>query len=189
MVARPEGADPEESMAMDCGGTSGMNSLRRLKGIDHEAVLEVYRQAVLSGASSLYSQQQCQAWAQQAVDGEAVAALRRSLERGFGLVSCSSPTRIEAFGLLDPFDRLALLYCHPRAERQGRASTLLQALEQEARGRGLCRLRTEASFCSQPLLQRHGWQVRWQEELLINGVLFRRFRMEKQLVGGPAILD
>jgi GNAT superfamily N-acetyltransferase len=189
MVARSEPVDQEESMAMDCDASNGMNSLRRLKASDHEAVLEVYREAVISGAGSLYTPLQCQAWAQQAMAGQGIEALRRSLQRGWGLVSCSSPTRIEAFGLLDPCDRLALLYCRPQAGRQGRASALLQALEAEAQRRGIGRLRTEASFLSHPLLLRCGWQVRWQEELLINGVLFRRFRMDKVLAPGTAILN
>jgi hypothetical protein len=34
---------------------------------------------------------------------------------------------------------------------------------------------------SEPLFRSQGWQVSWQEELLINGVLFRRFRMAKPL--------
>jgi hypothetical protein len=42
-------------------------------------------------------------------------------------------------------------------------------------------LRTEASFLSRALFRRQGWQPSWQEELLINGIHFRRFRLHKPL--------
>jgi GNAT superfamily N-acetyltransferase len=100
------------------------------------------------------------------------------------LVSCANDddTIIEAFALLDPVDRLALLYCRGRSSRQGRAGALLEALEQHARSRGVGRLRTEASQLSRPLLERRGWVVDAEETVILGGVSFLRWRMGKDLL-------
>ena len=100
------------------------------------------------------------------------------------MVSCANDddTIIEAFALLDPTDRLALLYCRGRASRQGRAGALLEALEQHARIQGVSRLRTEASQLSRPLLERRGWVVDAEETVILGGVSFLRWRMGKDLL-------
>jgi GNAT superfamily N-acetyltransferase len=167
-----------------------MNAITPLAAHDHDAVLQIYRDAVETVAPAQYSQAQVKAWSQQARSGSGITPLRNSLRRGWGLVSRSAEGEAEAFALLDPGDRVALLYCRGRSCRQGRGRALLRALEQEARRRGIPQLRTEASLISQPLFLYQGWQVSWQEELLINGVLFRRYRMAKLLnqAEGPSIL-
>lgn len=156
-----------------------LRSLRRDDGVE---LVEVYRDAVRSQASGLYSREQIEAWAEHAARSDDLAA---ALVRGQGLASLGDPPGepIEAFALLDPADRLSLLYCRGRSCRQGRARALLQALEQTARSCGIRRLRTEASQLSRPLLERCGWQLEAEEEVLFAGVLFRRWRMIKPLEG------
>jgi GNAT superfamily N-acetyltransferase len=152
-----------------------MVTLRRLQSRDQPRVLAIYREAVRGLAPGRYDPAQVQAWAQQA---EADAPeLRRCLDRGWGLVSCDDDGLPRAFAVLDPTDRVALLYCHPDFACQGRASALLEALEQQARRQGVATLRTEASVLSRPLFARRGWRVSWLEELRIGGIGFRRFRM------------
>ncbi len=152
-----------------------MVTLRRLQSRDQPRVLAIYREAVRGLAPGRYNPAQVQAWARQA---EADAPeLRRCLDRGWGLVSCDDDGLPRAFAVLDPPDRVALLYCHPDFACQGRASGLLEALEQRARSQGVATLRTEASVLSRPLFARRGWRVSWLEELRIGGIGFRRFRM------------
>lgn len=148
---------------------------RPLDPADHAALREIYLEAVLHADPLLYSEPQRNAWSHWADQ------LQPSLRRGRGLVSCTPEGTTEAFALRDPADRIALLYCRPSGQRQGRARQLLQALEQQARGEGCRRLTTEASLLSQPLFSAEGWQVSWREALLIEGVPFRRFRMHKRL--------
>ncbi len=159
-----------------------MPRLRRLRSGDHPELLEVYSDAVRSQATELYSHEQVEAWAGLAAGR---ARFLEELERGEGLASCGPDgIGIEAFGLLEPADRISLLYCRGRSCRQGRATALLRALESSARAAGILRLRTEASFLSRPLFEREGWQVEWIEDLTLAGVPFRRFRMAKPLSGG-----
>ncbi|MCP9915712.1 GNAT family N-acetyltransferase [Cyanobium sp. ATX 6F1] len=155
-----------------------MALLRPLLPEDLPQLIEVYRQAVLDQAPPLYSPRQVAAWA----GHSAGVALEAELSAGFGLASCSEGgATIEAFALLQPIDRLSLLYCRGRSSRQGRASALLEALENHGRRMGVTRLRTEASQLSRPLLERRGWRVERPEQVLFAGVLFDRFRMGKFL--------
>ena len=106
------------------------------------------------------------------------------MRKGFGLASTTGTNNnssIEAFAVLEPIDRLALLYCRGRSCRQGRGTALLQALENHAHLAGCQRLRTEASQLSKPLLERCGWQVEAEETVVFAQVLFTRWRMIKHL--------
>lgn len=171
-----------------------MPSLRPLTPADHDALVAVYRDAVLSQTAGLYSAAQVTAWAHHA--GRS-GALQEPLRDGYGLASLDAQAgvadraeegrpmpggTIEAFGILHPPDRLALLYCRGRSCRQGRSSAILRGLERHAAGQGIAQLRTEASQLSRPLLLRHGWQVEAEERVLFAAVWFVRWRMIKALV-------
>lgn len=158
-----------------------MLPIRPLRPDDCQQVMAVYHQAVISQAGNLYSPAQIEAWAHQARRND---DFRSSLLRGYGLVSCGhhDDAIIEAFALLDPLDRLSLLYCRGRSSRQGRASALLEALESHARCQQVRRLRTEASQLSRPLLARRGWRVEAEESVSLGGVPFLRWRMVKDLL-------
>ena len=157
-----------------------MALIRLLLPADLEQVLEVYRDAVISQTAGLYSPAQVEAWAGHA---EGDPGVREALGRGHGLVSCAEhdPAVIEAFALLEPADRLSLLYCRGRSCRQGRGRQLLEQLEQHARRSGIRQLRTEASQLSRPLLERLGWQVESEERVTFAGALFLRWRMIRPL--------
>jgi putative acetyltransferase len=155
--------------------------LRPLRPDDLPQVAEVYRDAVISQASTLYSPAQVRAWAAHGAADH--GPFREPLLRGFGLVSCGGAGggEVEAFGLLDPPDRLALLYCRGRSARQGRATALLMALQCHTRSQGYHQLRTEASQLSRPLLERQGWRVEAEETAFYAGVAFQRWRMIRDL--------
>lgn len=173
--------------------------LRPLTPDDVEQALAVYSDAVRSQAPGLYDAGQINAWAGHAQRSQ---ELRRALLRGRGLVSCDDEPganhastnhgganhpgggTVEAFGLLDPLDRLSLLYCRGRSSRQGRATALLEGLEAMARAAGCRQLRTEASQLSRPLLLRRGWRVEAEETVLYAAVAFVRWRMIKDLCSG-----
>jgi putative acetyltransferase len=154
--------------------------LRPLQGEDWDQVMETYADAVQTLATPFYQPEQIQAWAQHPF---ANASFAEALERGFGLVGSTieRPTSVEAFALLDPTDRLSLLYCRGRSSRKGLATALVQTLEHHALSCGHPRLRTEASQLSRPLLERLGWTVDQEEEILFAGVPFLRWRMSKPL--------
>ena len=157
-----------------------MDGMRILQPSDRDQLAEVYRDAVISQAIGLYSDSQLEAWANH---GWRSDVMERALQQGFGLASLAttSANTIEAFAVLEPLDRLALLYCRGRSCRQGRSSSLVRALESHAKQHGCQQLRTEASQLSRPLLERLGWQVDAEETVLFAGVVFTRWRMIKPL--------
>jgi len=157
-----------------------MDTIRLLQSGDRDALAEVYHDAVTSQALGLYSNVQLQAWADHGWQSDAID---QALADGYGLASCSNHGQqsIEAFGILCPIDRLALLYCRGRSCRQGRSTAILEALENHAREAGCSQLHTEASQLSRPLLTRLGWEIEAQEEVRFAGVFFIRWRMIKTL--------
>lgn len=164
-----------------------MIHLRPLRPDDAPMVLAVVIDAVQSQASALYRLDQIRAWCEHAGTS---ADLTAALDRGQGWASVDLlpasegsgvSESLEAFALRDPADRLSLLYCRGRSCRQGRASALLQAIEEDAVAEGQCRLRTEASQLSRPLLERRGWQVEAAEVVVLAGVSFERWRMVRSL--------
>ncbi len=174
-----------------------MESLRELHPGDLDQVAAVYRDAVISQAQGLYSPVQIAAWSNHATTSNAI---EEALRHGYGLASCgqrgqdgqhnqtqgeSGAAGIEAFGLLDPVDRLSLLYCRGRSCRQGRSSAILQALEFYARQQGCRQWRTEASQLSKPLLLRLGWCIEAEETVIFAGEPFQRWRMIKTLSPSP----
>lgn len=155
--------------------------LRPLREGDWEEVMATYADAVQTLATPLYRPEQIQAWSTFPFSS---AAFRESLDRGYGLVGTTAdrPTSVESFALLDPIDRLSLLYCRGRSSRKGLATLLVQTLEGHARRAGQTRLRTEASQLSRPLLERLGWRVEEEETILFAGEPFLRWRMATTLI-------
>lgn len=157
-----------------------MNHVRILRPSDLEQLILLYQDAVISQAVRLYSPGQIAAWVEHAASANGVA---RALQHGYGLGSHppDHPDLLEAFGILEPADRLSLLYSRGAASRRGLASTLLERLEAQARLQGISQLRTEASQLSRPLLLRRGWQLEAAETVQLQGVSFERWRMIKPL--------
>lgn len=152
--------------------------LRAYRADDLPAITEIYVDAVRGIASALYSTAQVDAWAAYAEQGSDLAVM---LAQGYRLVVENETGGLDAFAVLDPADYVSLLYCHPRASRRGYATRLLEALEAEARRRGIARVRTAASLISQPLFLRHGYTIDYSETVDRNGVAFDRYRMSKRL--------
>jgi len=154
--------------------------IRPLRPEDGPQLEEVYHDAVVSQAPPYYSPDQVAAWAGHVLRPDGI---RQAVARGHGLVSCDQPdgSVVEAFALLDPPQRLALLYCRGRSARQGRATALLRGVQRQAHLQGQTFLRTEASQLSRPLLEREGWLVEAEETAFYAGVAFQRWRMVRPL--------
>lgn len=151
--------------------------LRHYRPEDLPAVIAVYRDAVRSIAPGLYTPEQVDAWAAFAENDRELHAL---LAQGYRLV-VEDEAGIAAFAVLEPADYVSLLYCRARASRRGHASRLLEALETEARRRGIVRVHTAASLISHPLFLRKGYTVDSPERVERNGVTFDRYLMSKRL--------
>ncbi|MBM5802450.1 MAG: GNAT family N-acetyltransferase, partial [Cyanobacteria bacterium K_DeepCast_35m_m2_023] len=104
------------------------HELRPYRTSDLPRLLQLYQHAVQSQCPAYYSAEQVRAWAQHPWHSDGVA---NAINAGFTLVNpveAGSPA-LAAFAVLEPSDRLSLLYCDGRWSRQGRSSSLLAALE------------------------------------------------------------
>ena len=144
---------------------------------DTKVLKDVYIDAIESISSNDYTHEQIQAWGSK---GYLPGLLDKCLTEGKGWVSLEQG-EIVAFAMRYPSNRLALLYCRGFAKHKGHATGLIEKLEEEASQDGEKYLVTEASFLSQPLLSKMGWNIISQEEILIAGILFKRYRMRKPL--------
>lgn len=151
--------------------------LRPYQTGDASGTAEIFRDAIRVIAAPFYSPEQVRAWSALADD---LTTWDLRLARGVTLVA-EVDGIVGAFGQLDPWDRLALLYTHSRFTRRGLASRLCEALEREARARGASSLRTEASVFSKPLLARRSFEPLEKEHVYVGEVAFTRWRMLKRL--------
>ena len=84
---------------------------------------------------------------------------------------------LRADGLID------LAFVAPDVAGQGVAKPLYDAIEAEAKGRGLARLHAEASLLARPFFERQGWSVVGRQSVERDGVALTNFVMEKALAG------
>ena len=163
-------------MAFNCENKSSVRYLRPLRSSDQVVLREIYQDAICTSSNVLYSQEQIDAWSGLAY---LPGVLDKPFQEGNGWASCINSV-IEAFVVMYPTDRLALLYCRGRSSRKGHATDLLRKIDEEAYKNATKRLSTEASLFSYQLFLRHGWQVISPETIKIGGVAFYRYLMEKR---------
>ncbi len=147
---------------------------------DADALAEIYRDAVRTTGAEFYDPEQIAVWAEFPATMEDFPA---ELDRGVTLVAEADGVPV-AFGQLDPWDRIAFLYCRGSHGRQGICTRIYRELQHAAAAAGTSHLLTEASRASRPLFERLGFRVTKREEVERNGTLFERFRMRKELAQG-----
>lgn len=150
--------------------------IREYEPADLDALIDVFRAAIMQTASANYSEAQRTAWAQ--VDTAAWSERRLSRPTWLAEVNGS----VAGFTDLEPNGHLDMMYVHPRFARFGVATALLDTAEHHARKLGLARIYSEVSLTARPFFERHGFRVVEPERVHRNGQWFDRFRMEKALV-------
>jgi GNAT superfamily N-acetyltransferase len=110
-------------------------------------------------------------------------AIGAELARSFTLVAVG-PAGVHGVGALDG-DQLERVYVEPGCQRQGTGTLLVQALEVEARRRGVRRLILQASPSSVPFYQALGFAALGQETSRSGEAVFVHVRMSKDLGGEP----
>ncbi len=149
--------------------------LRTYHPSDAEAIVALFRDAVLNLGRQQYTEEQTKAWARHP---ENLGAFRVELSEGLTLCADVDGAPV-AFGQLNPEDHVAYLYCHPAHARRGYATAILDELEERASGKGVDTLFSEVSCVARPLFERRGYRVDQEEHPIRHGVRFLRFRMGK----------
>ena len=144
---------------------------------DAPAIVRLFYETVRSVNRADYSDEQVEAWAPSVPDAEewhARMSGRRTLVAEEG-------GEVVGFAELEEDGHLDMLYLRKDAVRRGVGQGLYRALEQEARGRGLGRIFTEASITARPFFERQGFHVTGEQTVVARGVSMINFAMEKDL--------
>jgi putative acetyltransferase len=153
--------------------------IRYYTAADAPAIVRLYFDTVRSVNRADYSEEQVEAWAPGVPDPEewhARMSGRRTLvaEEDGGVVGFAE---LEGDGHLD------MLYVRGDAGGGGVGRRLYEAVEREAKGKGLKRIFTEASITARPFFERRGFRVLREQTVLRRGIALTNFVMRKDLVG------
>jgi len=151
-------------------------SIRRATAADHEVLGEIMFDAVRNGPS-LYTPEQQAAWVPEPRKGADWDA-RLSAQCVFVAEADGRPIGVMTLAMPDYVD---LAFVRPDWQGRGIFRRLHEALETEARARGLARLHTHASLMAQPAFGAVGYSVLEPETVEIRGQSFKRFSMERTL--------
>lgn len=152
-------------------------TIRKYRTEDAQALTEIFYNAVESLSGDGYSAEQVRAWAPLPIDYQ---TWQQRLERHQPWVALYHSSPVGFISLL-PHGEVGLAYVHRAFQRQGVASELYAALENEARSSGLGSLRLEASHAAKPLFERLGYDVISCNRKLRNGLSLDNWMMAKEL--------
>ena len=150
-------------------------NLKQITKKDQLDLKKLYFDSIISIDERIYTQEQKRAWAGQALENK---NFDLSINKGKGWL-INKNDRLIAFATRYPKNRIALLYCKGNFQRKGYGTILLQKLEKEAKEEGLPFLSTEASLLSYKLFLRNNWEIIRKENIIINNIIFERYRMVK----------
>ncbi len=142
-----------------------------------EACYRVLFDAVHKGTAHHYSPEQQVAW----VPSPDMPADWPTWLSGNHSFTATRFGRVLGFISLANDGNLDFLYVRPDWHGTGVADSLYHHIETVAKDLELRVLTTEASLLAQPLLQRHGWEIKARQHVIRNGVTLPNARMEKRL--------
>ena len=152
-------------------------NLKQITSKNQLDLKKIYFDSIMSIDERIYSKEQKRTWASQAWDNE---IFNLTINKGQGWLIKEQNNYI-AFALRYPNNRIALLYCKGDFQRKGYGTKLIHKLEKEAKKESLPFLSTEASLISYRLFLRNNWEIIRKEKIIINNIIFERYKMIKIL--------
>ena len=152
-------------------------NLRQITSKDQVDLKKVYFDSIQSINKAIYSKEQKMAWASQAWENPNFI---KTIINGKGWL-ISDKEKIIAFASRFPKNKISLFYCRGEYQKQGYGARLLNKIEDEAIKEDLEFLSTEASLLSFRLFLKHNWQIERKEKIIINNIIFERYKMIKIL--------
>jgi len=153
--------------------------IRPFKKGDEADLWRVFFTAIHGLAARDYSPEQVEAWAPAHLEPARWAARIRGTapfvaQIGNEIVAYAD---LQADGYIDHF------FVAPDFARRGIGSRLMKEIHEVAMHRGIERLFSNVSITARPFFERWGFSVESPQEVTIQGVTLRNFRMEKALTG------
>lgn len=142
---------------------------------DFDIIASIYRQSVKKIAPLLYSQEQVVAW----------SSFADNYDKFYEFIFkpktylLEKDEQIIAFSGLERNGHIASLYAHPDYNRQGYGTKILVYVLNIGKNSGIKKFFTEASFFSQPVFTRQGFDITDLETVRYGNISFDRYKMEK----------
>jgi putative acetyltransferase len=155
-------------------------ALRPFLSADTPVLAAIFAAAIEDLTGDDYSSEQQEAWASVADDEEEFG---KKLAGELTLIATLGNAPV-GFASLKGKDHIDMLYVHPSAAGQGVASSLLDALERLAGGRGATSLTVDASDNAQEFFRKRGYVARQRNSLTVNGEWLANTTMQKTLREG-----
>lgn len=164
------------------GRTLPEAGLRPFLKEDTPLLASIFAAAVEQLTGDDYNETQQEAWAS-VVDDEDEFGNRLASQLTLIATLQNSPV---GFASLKGTDHIDMLYVHPAAAGQGVASTLLEALEKLARGRGAKSLTVDASDNALEFFSKRGYAPNQRNTVTVNGEWLANTTMQKALTDGAS---
>jgi putative acetyltransferase len=157
-------------------------ALRPFLPEDVPLLAEIFRAAVTELTADDYNEAQQEAWASAAED-----------EAAFGMKIASQLTLIATlegsaigFASLEGKDKIDMLYVHPAVAGQGVGAMLIDALEKLAGGRGVAKLKVDASDSARGFFEKRGYIAQQRNTVTVAGEWLANTTLQKQLAAKGA---
>lgn len=153
--------------------------IRPFRPDDAERLATIFYRSVREAALKAYSEEQVAVWAPKIP--RAHIYRRRAVDDRVLLVAVDERDVPAAYADLESNGHIFHLYCIPEFIGTGMVSKLYDALEIEARGRGITRLYVEASELARPVFERKGFSLVRRNDFTHRKVKIHNYIMEKML--------
>jgi putative acetyltransferase len=157
-------------------------ALRPFLPDDAPLLAEIFRAAVSELTSDDYSEVQQDAWASAVED---VAEFGKDLAGQLTLIATMEGSPI-GFASLEGKDKIGMLYVHPAVAGQGVGAMLVEALERLAGGRGVAKLKVDASDSARGFFEKRGYVAQQRNTVTVAGEWLANTTLHKQLAAKEA---
>ena len=157
-------------------------ALRPFLPEDAPLLAEIFRAAVTELTGDDYSEAQQEAWASAAED---VAEFGKDLAGQLTLIATMEGSPI-GFASLEGKDKIGMLYVHPAVAGQGVGAMLVDALERLAGGRGVAKLKVDASDSARGFFEKRGYVAQQRNTVTVAGEWLANTTLQKQLAAKEA---
>jgi putative acetyltransferase len=157
-------------------------ALRPFLPADTALLAEIFRAAVAQLTADDYNEAQQEAWASAAEDE---AAFGKDLAGQLTLIATLEGSPV-GFASLEGKDKIAMLYVHPAVAGQGVGAMLIDALEKLAGGRGVAKLRVDASDSARGFFEKRGYIAQQRNTVSLAGEWLANTTLHKQLAAKEA---
>lgn len=151
---------------------------RQFTDNDSPQLVELFRHTVHTVCRSDYSPEQLNAWAPENIDIERFST---RLTNSFTLIALEGKT-YAGFASLLTDGCVDMFYVSADSQGSGVGSLLMNALETEARLRGLKSLYSDVSLTAREFFLRKGFRIEKELTKTVSGIEFRNAIMKKDLL-------